>query len=147
MSMLLDKEVVNKLDAMKIKYDALSTSNSPEDEEEKALIEDTIQKYNTYKEITLMMGKLRKMWRSEESERRRTRQLNSFTSLYKGRVEIEESLREKLGFSADKSKTLQGLEEISKWDGEIEKLEKKLRSVEITLPQGMSTREEKFGAL
>eukprot|EP01041_Mallomonas_annulata_P010078 gene10078-21003_t len=146
MKMALNNDVIQKLDSLKAKYDDLLTQTTPEAEEEKSLIEDTVQKYSTYKEIKLMMGKLRKMWRSEESERRQTRQLNSFISLYKGRIEIEETLKEKLGLPSNKkaAESLEGLAEVLKWDAEISALEKKVEAIEIKVTPGMSTREERF---
>ena len=139
--MALEENLITKLDDMKLKYDAT------EDASEKAKLEDIVVKYNTYKEIKLMMGKLRKMWRTEASERRQVRQLNSFISLYKGSLEIEESLKEKLGLTSQKEVTLEGLAEVEKWDAEIAQLENKLKEIEIKIPVGMSTREERFGPL
>eukprot|EP00607_Mallomonas_marina_P005968 CAMPEP_0182427496 /NCGR_PEP_ID=MMETSP1167-20130531/17894_1 /TAXON_ID=2988 /ORGANISM="Mallomonas Sp, Strain CCMP3275" /LENGTH=162 /DNA_ID=CAMNT_0024609783 /DNA_START=108 /DNA_END=596 /DNA_ORIENTATION=- len=145
MRMGLDSAAIEKLDSLKMKYDALSSQTSPEAQEEKALIDDIIQKYSTYKEIKLMMNKLRKMWRTEESDRRRSRQLNSFISLYKGRREVEVALKEKLGISEGGAEdALEVLNEVEKMDAEIAALEKQLDEIEVKLPKGMSTREERF---
>ena len=142
----LDNEVITKLETMKAKYDSLASVDSAEAVAEKAELEDVVQKYSTYKEIKLMMGKLRTMWRTEESERRRTRQLNSFVSLAKGKNEIEGILKEKLGYGpANANIEVAGYSTVQKLDAEILELEKKLSEVEIKLPEGMSTREERFG--
>ena len=49
------------------------------------------------------IGKLKSMWRTEASERRREKQLKSFSSLFEGRLELELILLEKLGLPFKKS--------------------------------------------
>ena len=135
-------------------------------------MQDIVEKYGTYREIKNMMGRLRQMWRSEASENRKARQLKSFVELYKGRMQIEDLLKEKLGMSTRKSaETIKELEDIEKWDKvtwpaspsplppssssypprplsflqEIAALEAKLEQVKLVIPEGMSTRMERFG--
>ena len=143
-AMVLDKNSVEKLEEIKNRYDNLANVETNEAIEEKAKLEDVVKKYGTYKEIKLMMGKLRTMWKTEESERRKSRQLSSFLSLYKGKVELEEALLEKIGAPSRGPQELLGLSELQKWDAEIEALEKKLAEVEIKLPEGRSTTEARF---
>jgi hypothetical protein len=104
-----------------------------------------VQKYKSYKEVRIMMSKLKIMLKTEVSENRKTKQLNSFVSLLKGKVELEEVLKEKLGLPYEKKPVLpQSLGELEKLDVEIESLTKKLSDTEIKIPKGMSTRDERF---
>lgn len=142
----LDNETIQKLDEMRGKFDRLSLVVSPESDTEKSLIQDVVEKYATYREIKAMMTKLRTIWRSEASERRRAKQLNSFTELYKGKLEIEEVIKEKLGLPSRKEiDEIKELGDVQKWDAEIAALEKKLGEVSMVIPEGMSTRSERFG--
>jgi hypothetical protein len=141
----LDDSALKTLDGMKAKYDRLSAVDSPEADAERSQMQEVVEKYSTYKEVKLMMIKLRSMWRSEASERRRAKQLKSFMDLYKGRVEIEEILKEKIGLPSSKDVTkVEALDEVLKIDAEIEALQQKLKQVEMIIPTGMSTREERF---
>jgi len=144
---VLDSNAIAKLEDMRAQYDRLSNVVSPEAEAEVKSLEDVVEKYRTLKEIKIMLGKLRTMWRSEASERRRAKQLKSFLQLYKGRVEIEELIAEKLKIKVEKKEALDGLEEVERLDTEIASLEAALKSQEIKLPDGMSTREARFGPL
>jgi hypothetical protein len=147
LSLALNADALSKLEDMKARYDRLSNVVSPESEAEMKSIEDVVEKYTTLKEIKIMLGKLRTMWRSEASERRRAKQLKSFLQLYKGRVEIEEIIAEKLSITIDKEEQSIGLDEVERLDAKIKKLEGALKKEEIKMPQGMSTREARFGAL
>jgi hypothetical protein len=146
--MALDDNTLSKLEEMNAQYKRLSAADSPENDAEKAKIVDVVEKYQTLVEIKGMLSKLRSMWRTEASDRRRQKQLDSFVSLYKGRVEIEEIIKEKMGipFSKEEPK-LAGLDEVARLDAEIAALEEKLQDVELVLPSGMSTREARFGPL
>ena len=142
----LDTDTIQKLDEMRGKFDRLSLVVSPESDTEKSLIQDVVEKYATYREIKAMMTKLRSIWRSEASERRRAKQLKSFTELYKGKLEIEEVIKEKLGLPSRKEiDEIKELGDVVKWDAEIAALEKKLGEVAMVIPEGMSTRLERFG--
>jgi hypothetical protein len=142
----LDVDTIQKLDEMRGKFDRLSLVVSPESDTEKSLIQDVVEKYATYREIKAMMTKLRSIWRSEASERRRAKQLKSFTELYKGKLEIEEIIKEKLGLPSRKEiDEIKELGDVQKWDTEIAALEKKLSEVAMVIPEGMSTRLERFG--
>jgi hypothetical protein len=143
---VLDAGAITKLEEMKSTYDRLSNVVSPEAEAEMKSMQELVEKYTTLKEIKTMLGKLRTMWRSEASERRRSKQLSSFMQLYKGRIEIETLIAQKLDVSVDESKVA-SLDEVIKLDAEISELEAALKKEEITLPEGMSTREARFGAL
>ena len=142
----LDVDTIQKLDEMRGKFDRLSLVVSPESDTEKSLIQDVVEKYATYREIKAMMTKLRSIWRSEASERRRAKQLKSFTELYKGKLEIEEVIKEKLGLPSRKEiDEIKELGDVQKWDAEIAQLEKKLSEVAMVIPAGQSTRSERFG--
>ena len=141
----LPADVISKLDDLVANSKAISGGN-----ELSATVDsktaDIIEKYNTYKEIKKMMVKLRLMWTNEASERRKAKQLKSFVELYKGRLDIEEIIKEKLGVTTNKANNkIPELEMVSKWDSEISKLQAKLSDVEIKMPTGMSTRDERFG--
>jgi hypothetical protein len=142
----LDVDTIQKLDEMRGKFDRLSLVVSPESQTEMSLIQDVVEKYATYREIKAMMTKLRSIWRSEASERRRAKQLKSFTELYRGKLEIEEVIKEKLGLPSRKEiDEIKELGDVQKWDTEIAALEKKLSEVAMVIPEGMSTRLERFG--
>lgn len=141
----LDDSTLLKLDEMKAKFDRLSAVESPDAEAEREKLKDTVEKYTTFKEVKLMMTKLRNMWKGEASDRRKARILKNFIDLYKGRLEIEEILKKNLGLPSSKEVLIEGLDEISKLDAEIEGLQKKLKDVEMVIPSGMSTLEERFG--
>lgn len=142
----LDVDTIQKLDEMRGKFDRLSLVVSPESDSEKSVIGDIVEKYATYREIKAMMTKLRTIWRSEASERRRAKQLKSFTELYKGKLEIEEVIKEKLGLPSRKEiDEIKELGDVQKWDSEIAALEKKLSEVTMVIPEGKSTRLERFG--
>ena len=147
-SMTLDETTISKLEEIRGKYDRLAAVVSPEAEAERAQLSEVAEKYATYREIKQMMAKLRTMWRTEASERRREKQLKSFASLFEGRLELEESLKQKLGLPFQKIVTKpKEYDEVLKLSQEVEALEKKLNDVSLTIPAGMSTREERFGAL
>ena len=135
----LDNDAILKLDEMKLSYERVS-------ETEKAPMQDVIEKYATYREIRAMMSKLKQMYKSEASETRKAKQLKSFIALYKGRIELEEVLKEKIGFASKKpSMEMNELSAIEKWDAEILALENKLKNVAMAIPEGKSTRMERFG--
>jgi hypothetical protein len=144
--MSLDGLAISKLDEMKTKYDRLAALVSPEAETERASLADVVEKYSTYKEIKSMMGKLRVMWKSEASDRRRDKQLKSFIRLYEGKIELEEILKQKLGIPSLKMVTKdKALEDLARYDAEIAELEKKVDSVSVKMTPGSSTREQRFG--
>jgi len=122
---LLDDATTSKLEEMRSKYELLSRIESEENTKEKSAMQETIDKYTTYREIKIMMNKLRIMWKSEASERRRARQLKSFVDLYRGRLDLEEVLKEKVGmpFSKSPSASIAELDEVLRLDKEISALE------------------------
>ena len=142
----LDESTLKKLDEMKQKYDRLTPVDSPEADAERAQMKEVVEKYVTYKEVKLMMVKLRSMWRTEASERRKAKQLKSFVDLYKGKLEIEEILKEKLGLPSKKEidSHIEALDEVAAMDANIAKLQEQLKKVEMVIPAGKSTREERF---
>ena len=142
----LDSTSLEKLEDMKAQYDRLSAVVSPVAEAEMKTIEDLVEKYKTLKEIKVMLGKLRSMWKSEASERRRNKQLSSFMKLHQGRVEIETIIADKLGVSLT-NEELKGVDKVEALDAQIATLEAQLTQDEIILPEGMSTREARFGVL
>jgi len=142
----LDADTIGRLDELKEKFTRLSNVVSDESDAEKAKISDVVEKYDTYKEVKTMMGKLRLMWRAEASDRRKAKQLKSFTDLYNGKLEMEEVLKEKLGLPYNKESvsTVKELATVADFDAKIAKLTKDLESVEMVIPSGMSTRDERF---
>ena len=127
------------------RYSRLSNVVSDDAAAQKNQIQDTVEKFTTYKDIKKLMGKLQNIWKNEASENRRAKQLKNYVDLFKGRLEIEEILKEKLGlpFSKDAPK-IKELEDVLKWDQELQSLNKKLTEVEMKMPSGMSTRDERF---
>ena len=141
----LDAASIEKLDEMRNKYNRLQNVVSEDAEKERAELQQTVEKYKTYVDIKIMMGKVRMMWKSEASEARKDRQLKSFLQLYSGKLELEEILKAKLGLPHSKEiPKLPFVEEISKFNKDIAALEKKLEEVKIVIPEGMSTRDERF---
>ena len=143
----LDETNVGTLEEMKSKYERLINVVSPEAEEEAAKLKETVDKYSTYVEIKKLMSKLKSMHKNEASERRKEKQLKSFIDLYKGKLQLEEILKEKLGLQNKKGDVVVQdnlLLEFQKIDSEVADLEQKLKGVELVLPQGKSTREERF---
>ena len=66
----LDSSTLAKLEEVSEKFARLSSVDSPEADAEKASIQELAEKYNTYKEVKTLMGKLRVMGMSEASESR-----------------------------------------------------------------------------
>lgn len=143
----LDDTIISRLDEMKNKYDRLTNVDSTESDTEAAKLKETVEKYQTYIEIKKLMSKLKTMYKDEASESRKARQLKSFVDLYRGKLQLEEILKEKLGLPYKKTNEIvaDGLTELEKIDSEIKSLEEALKNVEMVLPTGMSTREERFG--
>lgn len=142
---VLSEDVISQLEDMSGKYLRLLNLDSEESKTEQASMHETVEKYNTYKEIDGMMRKLRLMWRAEASENRKSRQLKSFIELYNGKLELEEVLKEKLGLPFNKDiETPKELSDILRLETKITDLETKLTDVELKIAPGMSTREERF---
>jgi len=143
----LPGDVISKLDDMLDKYNRLNNVVSEESEKEKTQIQPIAEKYSAYKDVTKLMSRLKKMIKTEASETRKAKQLKNFIALLKGKQEIEEVLKEKMGLPSSKIPSpLPELEAYLKAEAEINVLEKQLQSVEFVLPQGyLSTREERFG--
>mmetsp|Transcript_27685 Transcript_27685/g.46538 ORF Transcript_27685/g.46538 Transcript_27685/m.46538 type:complete len:183 (+) Transcript_27685:67-615(+) len=141
----LEPEVVEKLEEITGKYERLANVDSPESEDEASKLKETAEKYGTYLEVKKMITKVRTMYVNEASDRRKSRMLKSFIDLYKGKVEIEQILREKAGFPSSKAAEAEGLAQLAKLDAEIASLEEKLQVVAVKIPEGKSTRMERFG--
>ena len=141
----LDSSTLAKLEEVSEKFARLSNVDSPEADAEKANIQELAEKYNTYKEVKTLMGKLRVMWRSEASESRKARQLKSFTDLYKGKLELEEIIKGKLGLpTSDAVQPIQELADLEAASAKVAELEATLEKVTYNIPKGMSTRDERF---
>ena len=141
----LDNDTILKLEEMKNKYTRLSNVVSPEADAEKASIEEIVNKYKLYKEVKSMMSKLKMMWSKEVSERRRDKQVKSFSKLYQGKLEIEEILKQKLGLTTSSaSVVIPELKKLEQIDSEIAALQSKVESTKLTLPEGKSTREARY---
>lgn len=78
----------------------MSNVVSPEAEQEAEQLKEVAEKYGVCIEVKKMMTKLRSLYVNEASDKRKAKQLKSFIDLYKGKVEIEQLLREKAGFPA-----------------------------------------------
>ena len=142
----LPESVIQRLDELKSQYDAVSSLDDPTANAEKEKLEEIVQKYQTYKEVRWMMIKLKNMYKGEASEQRKSRQLKSFIDLFKGRLELEEIIKEKLGLPYNKTiPEIKELLELAKIDEQIVSLKSQLQAVEVKLPEGKSTREERFG--
>lgn len=143
----LDETAIGTLEEMKSRYDRLINVVSPEAEAEVLKLKETVEKYATYVEVKKLMNKVKSMYKNEASERRKEKQLKSFIDLYKGRLQIEEILKEKIGLPYSKTEIIPAdLVEFRKIDSEISALEEKLQNVKLVLPEGKSTREERFSA-
>lgn len=140
----LGSDVTEVLNEIKSKYSRISNVVSPESEAEASKLKETVDKYDAYLEVKKMMTKLRSMYVNEASDKRKQKQLKSFIELYKGKVELEEILRIKAGFPA-KPSVVEGLPELEALTNEIQMLEKKLEEVKVRIPEGQSTRLERFG--
>lgn len=141
-----DGSTLSKLENIEEKYMRLANVDSSEADAERDSLKEIAEKYGTYKEVKTLMGKLRMMWRSEASESRKDRQLKSFTDLYKGQLELEELLKEKLGLPFDKEVdvSIPELEAVLAAQAKVSELENKLETVTYHIPAGMSTRDERF---
>jgi len=143
----LSGDVIQKLDDILDKYSRLNNVVSDDADKEKSQIQPIAEKYSAYKDVTKLMTRLKRMIKSEASETRKAKQLKNFIALLNGKQEIEEILKEKLGLPHNKAPSqVPELEAYLKAEAEIAALEKQLKSVEFTVPQGyLSTREERFG--
>lgn len=141
----LDSDTILKLEEMKSKYNRLSNVVSAEADAEKASLEEIVTKYTLYKEVKSMMSKLRLMWTKEVSERRKEKQVKSFSKLYQGKLEIEEILKQKLGLPSSKTAiVIPELKNLEKINLEISSLQSRIESTKFALPPGKSTREERY---
>jgi hypothetical protein len=144
----LPKEAIDQLNEIRDKYNRLVNIDSPEANEEVKKLDDIVQKYNSYREIKALLTKFKTMLKLEVSENRKEKQLASLISLYKGRVELEEVLKEKLGMPYNKNPpTFPSVLELQKLDSEISKIQDDLKAKEIKIPTGKRTMEERFGPM
>lgn len=92
-----------------------------------------------------MMAKVRGMWKNEVSESRREKQVKSFSELFKGKAELEELLKQKLGLPYNKEiGPIPEVLAVQQIDQEIAQLQGKYDSVKFLLPQGKSTIDARF---
>ena len=134
-----------KLEEIESKYKRLANLDTPEADAERETLKEVAEKYGTYKEVKVLMGKLRMMWKNEASESRKDRQLKSFTDLYRGQLELAEILKEKLGLPFENEvATIPELEEVTAAQAKVSELKKELERVTYKIPEGMSTRDERF---
>lgn len=140
-----DGSTIAKLEDIQEKYTRLANLDSADADAERDSLTEIAEKYGTYKEVKTLMGKLRMMWRSEASESRKSRQLKSFTDLYKGQLELEELLKEKLGLPFTKEFVhIPELDAVTTAEAKVAELEGELERVTYRIPEGMSTRDERF---
>jgi len=143
--MSLDNAAIDRLEEMRAKYDRLKNVVSDEAEKERAELAVTVEKYKTYVDVKILMGKIRMMWKSEASPTRKDRQLNSFVQLYSGKLELDEISKEKLGLPFNKNiPKIPEIESIRAVDQELAVLKGKLEEVKMVIAPGMSTRDERF---
>lgn len=142
----LDDTAVSTLEEMKNKYNRLVNVVSSEAEEEAAKLKETVEKYSTYLEVKKLMVKIKAMYKNEASERRKEKQLKSFLDLYKGKAQLEEILKDKLGLPSNKDANIvpPSMQDFQKIDAEVIALEEKLKGVALVIPEGKSTREARF---
>jgi hypothetical protein len=141
----MTSETIQKLNDMEVKYDRLMNNASPEADAQVANMKDLVERYKTYKEVTRMMSKLRTMWFSEASDKRKAKIEKSFIELFRGKAQVEETLKEKLGLPYIKTTpTIPEIDQLERIDKEISDLSAAYESKKLTLPSGKSTREQRF---
>jgi hypothetical protein len=96
------------------------------------------EKYGTYLEVKKMMSKFRLMYQNEASDQRKARQLKSFVTLYKKKLELEDLLHEQCGVPLKRTPA-DGLAQLTAVDKRIAELEGKLKQVEVKLPKDSPT--------
>eukprot|EP01035_Chromulina_nebulosa_P020950 gene20950-27153_t len=85
------------------------------------------------------------MIKSEASDRRKERQLKSFLDLFRGKLELEEVLKEKLGLPFTKTpKAIEELNKLNQLNTEINSIKEKLESKSVKLAPGSSTRDARI---
>ncbi|RYH15445.1 hypothetical protein EON65_31745 [archaeon] len=126
----LDKKVVERLDFMKDTYNKVINVVSGEAETEASNLKDAVEKYNKYLEVMTMMAKLRAAYKDESLEQRKARQLKSFLGLYRGKVELENQLLEKLGLPANQSVNTPEMQKFMMLEEEVKSLEAKLAELQ-----------------
>lgn len=140
----LDKSTIDELEAMTSKFTNLSNVDSPESDAEAAKLKEMVEKYKTYGEVNKLMTKIRNMYVQEVSESRKDKQIKSFMSLCQGKRELEELIQSKLGKKEIVSGVDSEIAEVATWDAKIAEMEEKLKSTEMVMPGGQSTRAERF---
>ena len=141
----LEQDVISKLDEIKSRHDRLAPLDSPEANKERESIEDIVNKYTSYKEIKLMIVKMSNMIKNEASEGRKNRQLSNFIQLYKGELELEEVLKEKLGLPYSKVlNEIPLITELNKITNEVALLQNQVDKITVVVSPGGSTRETRF---
>ena len=133
--MALEKPIADQLEEIQARYKRLSNVVSTETEAEAEKLKDVVEKYETYVALKKMMIKFRSLYKNEVSPPRKEKQLNIFVNLYRGKLELEQMLRAKVGttskFTVPKTQELAEFEAISK---QITELEKRLAAVEVKIP-------------
>eukprot|EP01039_Chlorochromonas_danica_P006225 gene6226-6863_t len=146
----LDPKIKATLEEMKEKYDhhqlnhhhhADGGNHDVENNHQKEVVE----KYNTYLEVQKILIKLRIMLQYEASQQRKAKQLKNFIDLYKGKLEIENVLCEKLGYPPSNTQVPPELQEYYRREEEVRTLQSKLEKVEIKLAPGKSSIEAYAG--
>jgi hypothetical protein len=142
----LEKSSIQVLEEISGKYSRLVNVDSPEANAEVESLKETVEKYKTFIEVKKLMVKIRSMYKNEVSETRRAKQLKSFIDLYKGKLQLEEILKQKIGlpFSKATDATPLALQTLYKLDSEIALLEGNLETVSLQLPSGKRTSDERF---
>lgn len=126
----LDSKVIERLDAMKDTYNKVVNVVSPEAEAEASKLKDIVEKYNTYTQIKTMMAKLKTVYKDEPLDQRKERQLKNFLDMYRGKVELENVLLEKLGLPANQSANTPEMQQLMKIEEEVKLLEAKLAKIQ-----------------
>ena len=143
----LEPSVVQQLDEMQTRYERLSNNASPEADNEVAKMAPIVEKYKAYVEVNKLLAKLRMIYKNESSASRKEKQLKGFLELYRGKLEIEEYLKEKMGlpFSATPV-TPKSVQELMKLDEELNAMKSKLSQFETKYPDSAKLLERRLSS-
>lgn len=144
----LDSSVIAQLDDMKARYNRLLTVVSDESEAEAKKLKGVVDTYNLYKEMDDMLVRLKVLYTSENTERRREKQTKSIVEAVTSKAELEELLKEKLGLPFSKQPVLPAeVSVIQQTTAKITNLQSELEKITVKIPEGKSTAAARFGPL
>ena len=138
-----DGSTIAKLEDIQEKYKRLANLDSADADAERDSLAEIAEKYGTYKEED-PDGQASDDVESEASESRKARQLKSFTDLYKGQLSWKSFSRRSWGSSSRRSSHIPELDAVTTAEARVAELERELERVTYRIPEGMSTRDERF---